>query len=110
MFQVVKYRYHYIYYPGSSGWYTTSKKTFQHIFDHLPDRVLNIDVRIYKQISGYSIADAEYKLVDAWDWLRAGVVPAADLRLMELAKKNPSRYKFTTKGIWCRRLDLINLT
>lgn len=107
---MIKYRYRYLDGSKATGWYTTNQKTFQHIFNHLPDRVTNVDVRVYKQISGYSIADAEYKLVDAWAWYRFGILPDADRRLSEVAKKNSSRYKFTTKGIWCRRIDLVDLT
>lgn len=107
MYKIVRYRYHYLTSPQSSGWLTTSPKTFKHIFAHLPARVLNIDVKIFQQVGSYSAADTDYKLVDAWDWLRMYVFPSCDKRMLELAEKNPEQYKLTEHGVWVHRLDLI---
>jgi len=108
MYEIVKYRYRFNsrVHP-SSGWVTKSLSTFRYIFKRLPERVIGIDVRICKQISGASLADARYKVVDAWDWLRFGLFPSVDQRLEELAKKNPEKYHRSSNGIWVRRQDLI---
>ncbi len=111
MHKIVKYRTHT--YPRTDyqfkrGWRSVVPKTFEHIFKHLPDNVVAVDTRVYKQVSGYSMADATYELVDAWDWLRMGVFPTVDEVFGRLIEKHPAKYRVTSKGVWVHRTDLLN--